>query len=620
MDGLISTEAPQQQELVPPEKPLHMPIQSLTDGALSDSKIEPTPRVWVTRALLFSATLGLTAYATRGMYEVVGQSTATAVQIVLVILFALTFFWIALSAVTSLMGFIVLLIARPGQSAGYTHSKGRTAVVWPIYNEDTRLVFASLQSMVKDLGRSRGRSKFDFFVLSDSTDLAIAQAEYEAALAANGDDYPIKVFYRRRASNEGKKSGNIAEFVRRWGGAYDYMIVLDADSYMTAEAMLSLVQAMENDPSAGLIQTVPRLRDGRTLFARLQQFASEVYGPVLAAGLCLWHGTEGNYWGHNAIIRLRAFAAACGLPVLRGRKPFGGHILSHDFVEAALLRRAGFSVYMRPDIQGSYEGIPPTFADFAIRDRRWAQGNLQHTKILPATGLHWMSRFHLLNGIMSYLASPFWLLFLLTGLLLSWQAETFPPDYFPDGFALFPTWPRFDAARALALLELSLVVLLLPKLLAWLAAVSDRHTRVRCGGTRVLTLKVLTEIAISALLAPVMMLVQSRFVAEILCGKEVGWATQQRELDHIKLRDVARAHLGHTLTGIGLAVLTFSISTQVWFWLSPIWLPLVLATPVIFLTSRTIGRDRNLTEFRGFEGNRTMQTASRGVSEAGQHR
>lgn len=135
-----------------------------------------------------------------------------------------------------------------------------------------------------------------------------------------------------------------------------------------------------------------------------------------------------------------------------------------------------------------------------------------------------------------------------------------------------------------------------------------------------LTLKVLTEIAISALLAPVMMLVQSRFVAEILCGKEVGWATQQRELDHIKLRDVARAHLGHTLTGIGLAVLTFSISTQVWFWLSPIWLPLVLATPVIFLTSRTIGRDRNLTEFRGFEGNRTMQTASRGVSEAGQHR
>src|SRR5512139_467910 len=146
MDGLISTEDLQQPQLVPPAKPLHMPIQSLTDGALSNTQIESTPRVWVTRALLFTATLGLTAYGTRGMYEVVGQSTATAVQIVLVILFALTFFWIALSAVTSLMGFIVLLIARPGQSAGYIHPQGRTAIVWPLYNEDTRLVFASLRS------------------------------------------------------------------------------------------------------------------------------------------------------------------------------------------------------------------------------------------------------------------------------------------------------------------------------------------------------------------------------------------------------------------------------------------------------------------------------------------
>jgi membrane glycosyltransferase len=366
------------------------------------------------------------------------------------------------------------------------------------------------------------------------------------------------------------------------------MIVLDADSYMTADALLELVRAMERDPSAGLIQTVPRLRDGSTLFARLQQFASDIYGPVIATGLSVWHGTEGNYWGHNAIIRVSAFAQACGLPVLRGRKPFGGHILSHDFVEAALLRRAGFSVYMRPDIQGSYEGIPPTFADFAIRDRRWAQGNLQHTKILPTTGLHWMSRFHLINGIMSYLASPLWLLFLATGLFLSWQAATFPPDYFPNGFALFPTWPRFDPAKAIALLELSLIVLLLPKLLAWLAAIMNRDTRSRWGGTGRLTLMVLVEIFFSALLAPVMMLVQSRFVAEILSGKEVGWDTQHRQPENITMSRVARAHLGHTASGLFLAFLTFSLSTQVWLWLSPIWLPLSLCVPVIFLTSRTL--------------------------------
>jgi membrane glycosyltransferase len=243
---------------------------------------------------------------------------------------------------------------------------------------------------------------------------------------------------------------------------------------------------------------------------------------------------------------------------------------------------------MRPDIQGSYEGIPPTFADFAIRDRRWAQGNLQHAKILPAAGLHWMSRFHLVNGIMSYLASPLWLLFLATGLVLSWQAATFSPDYFPNGFALFPTWPRFDAAKALALLELSLVVLLLPKLIAWLAAVLNREVRNRWDGISGLTLMVLAEIAISALLAPVMMLVQSRFVAEILSGKEVGWGAQQRRPDHITVSAVARAHLRHTIAGLCLAILTFSISTQVWLWLSPIWLPLAVCVPVIFLTSRTL--------------------------------
>jgi membrane glycosyltransferase len=584
MDGLIGREAVSQPQLLPPEQPLEMPIQSLKKWASSNTKIKPDVTVWIARIAALSGTIALTAYATRGMYQVVGQSTATGIQILLVALFAVTFCWIALAAITALIGIVVLVVRQPKRFRDDRPSSA-TAVVLPIHNENTQAVFASLQAMVSELVKRPDSGKFEFFVLSDSTNLAIARGELEAALAANGETN-IRIYYRRRQSNEGKKSGNIADFVRRWGGAYEYMIVLDADSYMTADAMQSLVQAMEGDPSAGLIQTVPRLCDGNTLFARLQQFASDVYGPVIAAGLSSWHGTEGNYWGHNAIIRVSAFAQACGLPLLSGRKPFGGHILSHDFVEAALLRRAGFSVYMRPDIQGSYEGIPPTFADFAIRDRRWAQGNLQHTKILPTAGLHWMSRFHLLNGIMSYLASPLWLLFLATGLFLSWQAVTFPPDYFPHGFALFPTWPRFDPAKAIALLELSLVVLLLPKVLSCLAAVLNPDTRKRWGGTSKLTSMALAEIFLSALLAPVMMLVQSRFVAEILSGKDVDWHAQQRQAEQITIADVARAHLGHTLAGLFLAFATFLISTQVWAWLSPIWLPLSLCVPIIFLTSR----------------------------------
>jgi membrane glycosyltransferase len=598
MDGLISWE-PYKLDLVPAEQPLDMPIQSLSEWPAREANVGPALFLNAVRVVLFSATFALTGYATWGMYEVVGQATATVLQVVLVVLFALTFFWIALSAVTSLFGFIALLIRRPIRSDAKAPPQGRAAIVLPIHNEDTEAVFASLLEMVKELDKRPERSHFDFFVLSDTGDLAIAHAEYEAAMLANKTEIATKIFYRRRTTNEGKKSGNIADFVRRWGGGYEYMIVLDADSYMTADTMLSLVRAMDCDPAAGLIQTVPRLREGCTLFARLQQFGSEVYGPVLAAGLSVWHGTEGNYWGHNAIIRVSAFAKTCGLPVLTGRKPFGGHILSHDFVEAALLRRAGFAVYMRPDIHGSFEGIPPTFADFAIRDRRWAQGNLQHTKILPAAGLHWISRFHLLNGIMSYLASPLWLLFLATGLVLSWQAATFPPDYFPNGFALFPTWPRFDVERAVALLELSLSVLLLPKLLAWLAAIMDRETRKEWGGMSALTSMLLAEIGISAMLAPIMMLVQSKFVAEILLGKEVGWGAQQRQLDHVTIRDVAGAHLGHTLTGFALAALTLWISPQVWLWISPIWLPLLLSIPLIFLTARPPRRTRSTTRFRG---------------------
>jgi hypothetical protein len=109
---------------------------------------------------------------------------------------------------------------------------------------------------------------------------------------------------------------------------------------MSAETLIALASAMEDDQKAGLIQTVPRLVGGRTLLQHLTQFASGTYGPAVASGIAFWHRDQGNYWGHNAIIRTAAFASSAGLPELSGRKPFGGHILSHDFVEAVLLQRA----------------------------------------------------------------------------------------------------------------------------------------------------------------------------------------------------------------------------------------------------------------------------------------
>jgi membrane glycosyltransferase len=202
---------------------------------------------------------------------------------------------------------------------------------------------------------------------------------------------------------------------------------------MSGETLVQLVAAMQEHPDVGLIQTLPIIVNATTLFARVQQFAGRVYGPLIAHGIAWWHGAEGNYWGHNAMIRTRAFAECAGLPELSGRKPFGGAIMSHDFVEAALIRRGGWAVHMVPAMRGSYEEVPPTLTDLAIRDRRWCQGNLQHAAVLPARGLHRISRLHLLTGIGSYITAPLWLLFILTGILIAVQARFVQPDYFPQG-------------------------------------------------------------------------------------------------------------------------------------------------------------------------------------------
>ncbi len=319
----------------------------------------------------------------------------------------------------------------------------------PTYNEDPARVFAALQAMHEELAAADRLEAFDFFVLSDTTDPAVWIAEeaaflrLRAAVAGEGGGRE-HVFYRRRRDNIERKAGNIAEWVQRFGGAYDHMLILDADSVMTADAVVRLAEAMERHPKAALIQTLPVLVNGRTLFARFQQFAGRIYGPLIAHGVAWWHGHDGNYWGHNAIIRVAPFAAHAGLPHIEGRKPFGGHIMSHDFVEAALMRRAGWSIHMVPGLPGSYEESPPSLIDFAARDRRWCQGNLQHLAVLPARGLHWVSRIHFLVGVGAYLSAPLWLLFLAVGMALALQARFVPPDYFSKDFSLFPTWPAQD--------------------------------------------------------------------------------------------------------------------------------------------------------------------------------
>jgi len=580
---------------LPQELPGTMPEQNLSIAADQNTQhtpIHPEGRFGpaMRRAFVFGGAALISGIAINEMRLVLNVGGLTILEIVVLVLFALNTIWISLSVPMAIAGFVRLAFRRSRRDAAGPLTS-RTALLMPLYNEEPARAAAALDAMASDLLARGARSHFDLFILSDTTDGDVALAEEEAVLAlrrrlAEGPS----IYYRRRERNTAHKSGNVREFCERWGRAYDHFLVLDADSLMEGATIIELVRRMQNDPDAGLIQTVPRLHEGTTLVARLQQFAATVYGPVLASGLAWWTGREGNFWGHNALIRTRAFMESCGLPELPGRPPFGGPILSHDFVEAALLRRAGWSVLIADDLHGSYEACPATLVDLAIRDRRWCQGNLQHARVLRAKGLHWVSRFHLASGIFSFVSSPVWLLFLVAALGLGVQNEFAQPEYFTRSFSLFPVWPHLDPVRALHTFILSLAILGVPKVLGVLNFAGSAK-RLRAGGGVLFPFSVALEWALSALLAPILMLIHCGLVASILAGRDSGWSPQRRGDRSLPWTEVAYRHRWHSVAGVFLAVVGYSISWQMAAWLSPAALGMVAAVPLSLLTgSPRIGR------------------------------
>ena len=356
------------------------------------------------------------------------------------------------------------------------------------------------------------------------------------------------------------------------------------------ETIAEMARLMEENPHAGIIQASPQMINATSMFAREQQFAGRIAGPVVGAGLAYWQAGNSNYWGHNAIIRTRAFIECCGLPKLKGKGPFGGFILSHDFVEAALIARGGWSAWLLPELKGSYEECPPSMIDFAARDRRWCQGNLQHIKVLVSRGLHPVSRVHFLTGIMSYLSSPLWLLFLLAGLSMVLFREFVPPQYFGQTYSLFPEWPVFDKAGTIWLFVLSMAMLLVPKFLGLAVFLRQNRRRQKAGKPGLSVAKTAgglgLEIVVSTLMAPVMMLFQSKFVFDILCGKSVSWNAQNRGDDGTSWRTAWRVHKWHTILGAVTAAAVWKYAHVLFWWLSPITLGLVLAAPLSVFTSR----------------------------------
>jgi membrane glycosyltransferase len=575
---------------LPDEAPLAMPTQSLRQARRRIGRFASSPdAMGLRRFLVIGGAIVMTAFAAREMYRVLAVNGATPLAIFMLALFVALFAWIALSFTSAIAGF-VSVIGGGGRrllSAGALPSS-RTALLMPTYNESPARVAAGLEAIDEELRWLQASDFFDIFILSDTTDPEVWIEEEKAFLDLRERTGGAgRIFYRHRAKNTARKAGNIADWVGRFGGAYPQFLILDADSVMRGDTLVSLVRAMEAHPDVGLIQTLPIITGGTTLFARMQQFAGRVYGPVIAHGIAWWHGAEGNYWGHNALIRTIAFAEQAGLPELRGRKPFGGHIMSHDFIEAALMRRGGWAIHMMPGLEGSYEESPPSLMDLAVRDRRWCQGNLQHLGVLPARGLHWVSRLHLMTGIGSYITAPLWLLFLLSGILIALQARFIPPDYFPDGGkSLFPQWPVIDPVRAMWVFIGTMGLLLVPKLLGMITVMVRRDLRRGCGGFLGLIASLLLETLIAGLLAPVVMLTQSIDVVAILLGRDSGWNAQRRDDGGIPLRDIARLYRRHTILGVLLGIGAWAVSLYLALWMLPVVLGLALAVPLASLTGR----------------------------------
>ncbi len=452
----------------------------------------------------------------------------------------------------------------------------------PIYNESPRRVFAGIRAIYESVQAIGEGAAFDFFILSDTTDPDIWLAEelaWSRLIRASAGD--SRVYYRHRTKNIARKSGNIADFCERWGAAYRYMIVLDADSIMSGETIHEMVCRMEQDATIGILQAPPVPVSRESLFARCQQFAAKVYGPIFLEGFNWWAGDDGNYWGHNAIIRLDAFIKCCGLPKLSGSGPLGGEILSHDFVEAALMRRAGYKVCLAHDLEGSYEECPPTLIDFAQRDQRWCQGNLQHIRLVFTAGFRPVSRMHLGMGAMSYLCSPLWML----SLTLSFIAVALPRME-ADGTGQLQATGGVHSWGT-GLFAATMALLLLPKLWSYILLARDRRRAAEFGGAGKIAAGVLLETLVSILVAPIMMAFHSAFVASTFLGRRVQWNAQDRDEQGLRLAAAFWAHWKQTAAGLIVALATWALAPGLILWLAPIYVGLILAVPLSVLLSST---------------------------------
>ncbi|GAA5482390.1 glucans biosynthesis glucosyltransferase MdoH [Haloferula sargassicola] len=532
-------------------------------------------------ALFFGLVLALFLTGAGLFGEVLSRDGWTPAELLLFGVFAALFLYLAFGFSHAAVGAWIRWTGwrnpdAPGEALG--PGNGRVAILMPVYNEPVGRVFRGLRSILRSVMEETDGVHFDLHILSDSNRSSAWLAEERAWLDwVSRENLQGRVFYRHRSRNHGKKAGNVADFCRERGGDYEFMVVLDADSVMTGATLCELRRRMLAEPNVALIQTMPRLVGAESLYGRLQQFSNRLYGPLFMDGLGFWQQGGGNFWGHNAIIRTEPFVRECALPELPGRQPFGGPILSHDFVEAGLLVSAGWEVRLAPELEGSYEEGPQSLIDAAARDRRWCQGNLQHSILLGVRGFRWRTKLHFLNGILGYVSSPLWLMLVVLGIPVMAQNEV------------------TDAAPAWKLLGLTALLLFLPKMLCVLDLAFDPARRRTFGGLGRAALGAFLETLGSALIAPINMAFHTRFVLWNLLGKTVGWDAQHRGAEGTPWRLALRTHAWQVALGLGLAVLAWRVGgVPATVLASPILLGLMTSVAISVFSSRAWPSARRL--------------------------
>lgn len=550
---------------------------------------EPTPpweEVARERRASLICLLGiLTAMMSLAMASVEGNSAPWPMRCVHLILFAALFMWVGAGSLTAVFGFLSSLrgdryaLSWGAVSRQPISDRARTAIVMPVRNEDVATVFGGIQAMCLSLSECDARTLFDLYVLSDTDDADMRTAEVaalhrvRASIAVHAPDLAARIHYRWRQRRARRKPGNVADFCRRFGWAYRYMIVLDADSIMSGEALAGLVRLMEAHPRAGIIQSVPQPLGQDTLHAKAQQLAAQVTGKLFALGMQYWQLGESHYWGHNAIIRVQPFMRHCALAPLPGQHSLGGDILSHDFVEAALMGRAGLEVWMVSDLPDSYEQPPSNFAEELRRDRRWCHGNLKNIRLLTEPGLRPAHRTMLLTAVMAYVSAPLWLAFITSGVLLT----CYEPQV---------TQATTHGINA-GLWGVMLSMLFLPRVLGVLAILL-RQEQAAFGGVMPLIIGVLQEAVLSALQAPIRMLAHTVFVLKSLAGWTIQWRSPPRQVSLVTWQEASRL-LGPFILPVmlvGAVLLTGGIAVT-WF-IGLICVPCLLTIPMTVWSSRRL--------------------------------